>query len=166
LRATALSGMLKKGIKLYLGYKISDYSIQNVITESGLTTYIPAGVFYSDNWDETDISSVSIQGYDIARYLQSVPASDYVSNQKTSFDTISDVLDLSGFTDYDYDSLYNACNNKAIPFDLYYYSVYSKDTTVIGFMNETLIPIMKRKIMAYVFQIVNIEKIKNFDSEE
>jgi hypothetical protein len=33
-------------------------------------------------------------------------------------------------------------------------------------MNETLIPIMKRKIMAYVFQIVNIEKIKNFDSEE
>ena len=33
-------------------------------------------------------------------------------------------------------------------------------------MNETLVPIMKRKIMAYVFQIVNIEKIKNFDSEE
>jgi len=33
-------------------------------------------------------------------------------------------------------------------------------------MNETLIPIMKRKIMAYVFQIVNIEKIKNFDSEK
>jgi len=145
--STALSGMLKKGIKLYLGYKISDYSIQNVITESGLTTYIPAGVFYSDNWDETDISSVSIQGYDIARYLQSVPASDYVSNQKTSFDTISDVLDLSGFTDYDYDSLYSACNNRAIPFDLYYYSVYSKDTTVIGFMNETLIPY---QIAAYV----------------
>jgi hypothetical protein len=24
---------------------------------------------------------------------------------------------------------------------------------------------MKRKIMAYVFQIVNLEKIKNFDTE-
>ena len=34
-------------------------------------------------------------------------------------------------------------------------------------MNETIVPIMKRKIMAYVFQIVNFEKINNnFDSEE
>jgi hypothetical protein len=33
-------------------------------------------------------------------------------------------------------------------------------------MEETLIPIMKRKIMAYVFQVVNYEKINNFDSEE
>jgi hypothetical protein len=34
-------------------------------------------------------------------------------------------------------------------------------------MEETIVPIMKRKIMAYVFQIVNFEKINNnFDSEE
>jgi len=34
-------------------------------------------------------------------------------------------------------------------------------------MNETIVPIMKRKIMAYVFQIVNFEKINNnFDSED
>jgi len=32
-------------------------------------------------------------------------------------------------------------------------------------MEETFLPIMKRKIMAYVFQIVNLEKINNFDSE-
>ena len=32
-------------------------------------------------------------------------------------------------------------------------------------MEETLIPILKRKIMSYVFQIVNFEKINNFDSE-
>ena len=32
-------------------------------------------------------------------------------------------------------------------------------------MEETMVPIMKRKIMAYVFQIVNFEKISNnFDS--
>jgi hypothetical protein len=32
-------------------------------------------------------------------------------------------------------------------------------------MEETIIPIMKRKLMAYVFQIVNFEKISNnFDS--
>jgi hypothetical protein len=32
-------------------------------------------------------------------------------------------------------------------------------------MDQTLVPIMKRKVMAYVFQVVNIEKINNFDSE-
>jgi hypothetical protein len=32
-------------------------------------------------------------------------------------------------------------------------------------MEPTLIPIAKRKIMAYVYQVVNFEKIKNFDSE-
>lgn len=32
-------------------------------------------------------------------------------------------------------------------------------------MDATLIPIMKRKILAYVYQIINFEKLKNFDSE-
>jgi hypothetical protein len=33
-------------------------------------------------------------------------------------------------------------------------------------MEQTIIPIMKRKVMAYVFQVVNLEKINNnFDSE-
>jgi hypothetical protein len=33
-------------------------------------------------------------------------------------------------------------------------------------MNETLVPIIKRKIMSYIFQIVNTQKINNFDFEE
>lgn len=32
-------------------------------------------------------------------------------------------------------------------------------------LESTIIPILKRKIMAYVFQVVNYEKINNFDSE-
>jgi hypothetical protein len=32
-------------------------------------------------------------------------------------------------------------------------------------MEQTLIPILKRKIMAYIFQTVNYEKINNFDSK-
>jgi len=31
-------------------------------------------------------------------------------------------------------------------------------------MEQTVIPIMKRKVMSYIFQIVNLSKIKNFDS--
>ena len=144
---TVLSGLLRRGIKMYLGYKVSDFSIQSSGTTTGLSTYIPAGIFYSDNWDEQDIESISLQGFDTVRFLQSMPAADYVSNGKTPFDTISDILDLSGFTDYDYDSLYSVCNNKSIPLDLYYYSVYSKDTTVVGFINEILTPY---QIAAYI----------------
>ena len=33
-------------------------------------------------------------------------------------------------------------------------------------MEETLVPIIRRKVMAYIFQLVNVEKINNFDSEE
>jgi hypothetical protein len=32
-------------------------------------------------------------------------------------------------------------------------------------MEQTIVPIMKRKIMTYIFQILNSSKIKNFDSE-
>ena len=31
-------------------------------------------------------------------------------------------------------------------------------------MEQTIVPIMKRKIMAYIFQTPNLNKIKNFDS--
>ena len=33
-------------------------------------------------------------------------------------------------------------------------------------MEQTIIPIMKRKLMAYIFQIVNLEKIESFDSKK
>lgn len=32
-------------------------------------------------------------------------------------------------------------------------------------MEQTIVPIMKRKVVAYIFQILNLSKIKNFDSE-
>ncbi len=137
---TAISKMLRKGIKFYTGYKLSEYSILSSGTVSGISSYVPGGVFYSESWDESDIDSVSIQCFDISKYLQSLPAPDYVSNQKSAFDVISDILDLAGFTDYDYDSLYKVCNNKNFPLDIYYYSVYSKDTTLIASINELLLP--------------------------
>ena len=46
------------------------------------------------------------------------------------------------------------------------FSVFEMKTTHRFPMDATLIPIMKRKVMAYVFQVVNLEKIKNFDSED
>lgn len=143
---TPLSSMLKKGIKFYLGYSLKEYSIQPTTT-SNLSTYIPAGVFYSDSWDESDIDTVTVHCFDISRYLQSLPAQDHVVKGKTAFETITDILELVGFTDYDFDSLYSVCNNISQPVDIYHYSVYSKDTTLIGSLNELLTPY---QIAAYI----------------
>ena len=144
--ATPLSKMLKKGIKFYFGYSLKEYAVQGSAT-TGLSTYIPAGVFYSDSWDESDINTVSIQCFDITRYLQSLPVQNHVVKGKKSFDTITDILELTGFTDYDFDSLYTVCNTPSQPVDLYHYSVYSKDTTLLGSLNEILTPY---QIAAYI----------------
>jgi hypothetical protein len=79
--STILANMLRKNIKFYVNFNLSSYS-----TASGTTspnTYIPGGVFYSDSWNENDIQNVSIQLFDVARYLQSTPVPDYVANLKT-----------------------------------------------------------------------------------
>lgn len=144
---TAISKMLRKGIKFYTGYKLTGYSNSTGNVAAGISSYIPAGIFYSESWDESDIESVSVQCFDISKYLQSLPAPDYVVNQKNAFDLISDILDLAGFTDYDYNSLYDVCNDKSQPLDIYYYSVYSKDTTLIAAINELLMPY---QIAAYI----------------
>jgi hypothetical protein len=31
-------------------------------------------------------------------------------------------------------------------------------------MEQTLVPITKRKVMSYIYQTTNLDKIKNFDS--
>ena len=46
------------------------------------------------------------------------------------------------------------------------FPVFEMKTTHRFPLDATLVPIMKRKVMAYVFQLVNLEKIKNFDSED
>jgi hypothetical protein len=137
---TILSSMLKKGIKFYVGFKLNSYSMLPSTNINNANTYIPGGVFYSDTWDESDIDSVSVQCFDISRYLQAIPAPDYVANLKTVFEIITNILEMAGFTDYDYDSLYKVCNNKAAPLDIFYYYNNSKDTTLIDAINKIFLP--------------------------
>ena len=130
-----LANLLRKNIKFYLSWNLQGYSTTTgSYTQSG--TYIPAGVFYSDVWDETDIDSVKIQTYDIMRYLQTLPVPDYVANLRTVTDIISNLLDLAGFTDYDYDSLYTVCNDPASPLEISYYYANSQDKTISSALTE------------------------------
>lgn len=135
--STILANMLRKNIKFYVNFNLSTYSTPGSTTTSN--TYIPGGVFYSDSWNENDIQTITVQSFDVSRYLQSTPVPDYVANLKNVFDIITNILDLAGFTDYDYDSLYRICNSKSSPLDLSYYYVNSKDSTILDALNEIFV---------------------------
>ena len=136
---TVLSNMLKKNVKFYVNFNLRDYAKIGSSPTVDANNYIPGGVFYSDYWSEDDIQQVTVQGYDVSRYLQSRPVPDYVANLKTVFEVITNILDLAGYTDYDYDSLYQICNSKAQPLDIAYYYCNSKDTTLIDALNRIFV---------------------------
>lgn len=136
---TVLSNMLRNNIKFYINFHLRTSATLGASPTAHSNVYIPAGVFYSDSWQENDIQDVTVQSYDVSKYLQSKPAPDYVANLKTVFELITDILDLAGFTDYDYDSLYRICNNKSQPLDIAYYYVNSRDKTIIDALNDIFI---------------------------
>jgi len=137
--STVLSSILRKNIKFYVNFNLFQHSDLSASTVTSTNNYIPGGVFYSDSWDESDIETVSIQCFDISRYLQYTPAPDYVVNLKSIFEIITNILDLAGFTDYDYNSLYNICNNKANPMDISYFYCNSKDSTIVDTLNKIFV---------------------------
>lgn len=145
--ASILGNMLRKNVKFYVNYNLKSHSQTSGTRYTSDNTYIPAGVFYSDAWDEADIKDITIQCYDVTRYLQSVPVSDYVSNLESVFDIITNILDLSGFTDYDIDSLYTVCNDKSLPVELFYYYCNSKDSTIIDALSQIF---LAHQIGAYI----------------
>lgn len=135
--STILSNMLRKNVKFYVNFNLASYSTTSATTSPN--TYIPGGVFYSDSWDENDIQNITIQAFDVSRYLQSTPVPDYVANLKSVFDIITNILDLAGFTDYDYDSLHTICNSKSAPLDLSYYYCNSQDSTIVDALNQIFV---------------------------
>ena len=157
---TVLSNMLRNNIKFYVNFHLRTSATLGASTTSHSNVYIPAGVFYSDSWQENDIQDVTVQAYDVSKYLQSKPAPDYVANLKTVFEVITDVLDLAGFTDYDYDSLYRICNNKSQPLDIAYYYVNSRDKTIIDALNDIF---LAYQIGAYIDEYGIMRFLSLFD---
>jgi hypothetical protein len=135
--STVLANMLRKNVKFYINFNLSSYATPGSNTVSN--TYIPGGVFYSDSWNENDIQDVTVQCFDYSRYLQSTPAPDYVANLRSVFEIITNILDLAGFTDYDYDSLHSICNNKSTPLDISYYYCNSQDSTILDALNQIFV---------------------------
>ena len=164
--SSILSKMLGKNIKIYVNWQLLSYSSLNNINST--TTYIPGGIFYCDSWDETDISTIRIQSYDTIRYLQTLPVPDYVSNFKTVFEIISNLLERAGYSDYDMDSLYAVTNDPANPLDISYYYANSQDKTIAAALSELF---LAYQIGAYideygVMRFLSLSKILSIDSTQ
>jgi hypothetical protein len=77
------------------------------------TGSIPAGVFYSNTWGVQDIETVSINGFDSGKYILMATQSPYYSATNAGLvEIVTDLLNAAGFSDYDYDSLINAVDQK------------------------------------------------------
>lgn len=75
---------------------------------------IPAGTFYSDSWNINDIDTVTINAFDKAKYIMmSMAAPQYSAINSSLFEIITDLFNLSGFSDYDYDGLASALDPNA-----------------------------------------------------
>jgi len=96
-----LSGLFKKNVKFYINYLIRDA----ISGASNQEKVIPGGIFYAENWEGHDLQKTNVDCYDITKYLQLLSPTDYVSQHQDVFNIISNILDMSGFTDYDYDGL-------------------------------------------------------------
>ena len=96
-----LSGLFKKNVKFYVNYVIKD----TIAGSTSADKVVPGGIWYAENWDGQDLQKTSVTAFDITKYLQLLSPTDYVSKSQDIFSVITNILDLAGFTDYDYDSL-------------------------------------------------------------
>ena len=127
-----LKSMLVKNVKFYVNYFIRDG------IESPQNRTIPGGVFYADTWDTRDIETTTVNCFDITKYLQLLPVNDYATaGGQTLLKIITNILDFSGFTDYDYDQLSDICNNNnSQKLTLNYFFADSKNKTVFDILRE------------------------------
>ncbi len=126
---TPLKGMLVKNVKFYVNYYLPEMS----------NAVIPAGVFYVDTWDNQDIQTTRVTCFDAMKFLQTVPVMDYVAENKDAVEVFSNIMDLSGFTDYNYDQLYSAIKDKNQKIDMSFFFADSASKTVYSILQEAFL---------------------------
>ena len=124
-----LAGMLVKNVKLYVSYYLPTQS----------NSIIPAGVFYVDTWDNQDVKTTQANCFDIMKFLQTVPVSDYVSESQSLLNVITNILDFAGFTDYDYDGLVAITTDNIQKISTSFFYADSASKTVYSILQEAFL---------------------------
>jgi hypothetical protein len=103
-KSATISDIMREGVKFTVGL---------ISPTNDFTDYVPFMTMYTDSWNIKDLDNISIHLYDQSQtFLQSQEAPEYVSTSEDVFKTITNILDICGFSDYDYDSLKNILNNR------------------------------------------------------
>lgn len=164
-----LKNMLVKNVKFYINYIITNNTLLGA--GDGPSRTIPAGVFYADTWDTKDIETTTVNCFDITKYLQLLPVNDYVTaGGQSLLKVMTNLLDFSGFTDYDYDQLANICINNKKNLTISYFFADSKNKTVFDVLREIF---TAYQVGAYIdeygvmkfLNLINLTKnnVKTFD---
>ena len=152
-----LKGLFKKNVKFYLNYIIRD----SIVGATDQDKVIPGGVFYSEEWIGQDIGSTTISAFDITKQLQIKSPTDYVSVSQSPFKIITTILDMAGFTDYDYNSLYKVTTSVKQPINTSFFFADGKKQKVFDVLREIFeVYQIGAYIDAYgVMKFLNLENI-------
>lgn len=143
--SSPLRNMLVKNVKFYINYYVpQDY----LKTETSIPNrIIQGGVFYADTWDSTDIKTTKVNLFDIVKFLQTVPVVDYVSKSQSLINIFTNIMDFSGFTDYNYDELYTVLKDNNQSLHVNYFFADSANKTIYDILREAF---MAYQIGSYV----------------
>jgi hypothetical protein len=99
-KKSAFYNLMRQGVKFTALLEPSSY-------ETNLKETIPLFVMYSDSWTISDLDSVSVELYDISKlFMMGSDSMHYFAYDTNVVSVIKELLDYSGFSDYDYNGLY------------------------------------------------------------
>jgi hypothetical protein len=102
---STFSNVLRQGTKFTIG-------LESIIGD--FTDWVPFVTMYSDDWDSNDTSTIVVNMFDSSQaHLMGTPAPDYMGDSEPMFNTITNILDAVGISDYDYDQLNEIMRNRA-----------------------------------------------------
>lgn len=96
--------LLRQGVKFY-GF------LESPSFQPDLTEKIPQYVMYVNNWNINDFNNVSVEMFDITKVHNGLESPHFACERSNLFDIITTLLNIIGFSDYDYDELWQICDS-------------------------------------------------------
>jgi hypothetical protein len=139
---TPLKNLIVKNVKFYINYYVPVSSV-----DSQANRIIPGGVFYTDTWDNTDLKVAKANCLDVIKFLQTISVNDYVAYEQNLVDIFSNLMDSSGFTDYNRDELASVLTDNNQYLTAGYFFADSANKTIYDVLHEAF---MAYQIGSYV----------------
>lgn len=99
---SAFNNLLRQGVKFY-GF------LESPSFQPDLTEKVPQYVMYANSWTINDFNNVSVEIFDITKIYNGIESPQFACERSNLFNIITTLLNTAGFSDYDYDDLYNIC---------------------------------------------------------